>query len=100
LPCAASDECHGAGTEAPGPPNIKTQTGTGNAQPSRPNCEDLAARANQNEKKARQARKKAAAASSASQRRALLRQARKLERKSKQLSDQATACRESSGGNG
>jgi hypothetical protein len=24
VPCAASDECHGAGTEAPGPPDIKT----------------------------------------------------------------------------
>lgn len=28
-PCAASDECHGAGTEAPGPPNINTFTGAG-----------------------------------------------------------------------
>ena len=31
-PCKASDECHGAGTEAPGPPNINTFTG---AAPSR-----------------------------------------------------------------
>ena len=28
-PCAASDECHGAGTEAPGSPNINTVTGAG-----------------------------------------------------------------------
>jgi hypothetical protein len=28
LPCAASDECHGAGSPAPGPPAIKTQTGS------------------------------------------------------------------------
>jgi hypothetical protein len=28
-PCAASDECHGAGTESPGPPNINTFTGAG-----------------------------------------------------------------------
>jgi hypothetical protein len=100
LPCAASDECHGAGTEAPGPPNIKTQTGTGNAQPSRPNCDDLTTRANQNAKKARQARKKAAAASSDSQRSAQLRRARRFEKKAKRLTEQATACRQSSGGNG
>jgi hypothetical protein len=28
-PCAASDECHGPGTEQPGPPNINTFTGGG-----------------------------------------------------------------------
>ena len=28
-PCAASDECHGAGTAAPAPPNINTFTGAG-----------------------------------------------------------------------
>jgi hypothetical protein len=27
-PCAAADECRGAGTQAPGPPNINSQTGT------------------------------------------------------------------------
>jgi hypothetical protein len=27
-PCAASDECHGAGSPVPGPPNINTQTGS------------------------------------------------------------------------
>ena len=31
-PCAASDECHGAGTAAPGPPNINTFTGAGAAE--------------------------------------------------------------------
>jgi hypothetical protein len=100
LPCAASDECHGAGTEEPGPPNIKTQTGTGNDQPSRPNCEDLTSRANQSANKAKQARKKAAKAASASERSSLLKQARKYEKKAKQLNKQATACRQSSGGNG
>jgi len=29
LPCAASDECHGRGTEPPPPPQIKTVTGSG-----------------------------------------------------------------------
>ena len=29
--CAASDECHGPSSEPPGPPNIKTVTGAGNA---------------------------------------------------------------------
>ncbi len=29
FPCAASDECHGAGTQAPSPPNISTVTGSG-----------------------------------------------------------------------
>jgi hypothetical protein len=28
LPCAAADECHGAGTQSPGDPNINTQTGS------------------------------------------------------------------------
>jgi hypothetical protein len=28
-PCAAADECRGAGTQAPGPPNINTPTGSG-----------------------------------------------------------------------
>ncbi len=28
LPCAASDECHGAGTAAPAPPAIETETGS------------------------------------------------------------------------
>jgi hypothetical protein len=34
--CQASDECHGAGTQAPPPPNVKTVVGTpvGNATPS------------------------------------------------------------------
>ena len=27
-PCAASDECHGAGSPVPPPPNINTQTGS------------------------------------------------------------------------
>ena len=30
-PCAASDECHGAGTQAPPPPEIKTLRGSGRA---------------------------------------------------------------------
>ena len=100
LPCAASDECHGAGTEAPGPPNIKTQTGTGNAQPLRRNCEDLASRAGESAKKAKQARRKAARAASAAERRSLRRQAKQHEKKARQLKQQATACRETGGGNG
>jgi hypothetical protein len=32
-PCAASDECHGAGSQAPPPPNINTQTGSGQDTP-------------------------------------------------------------------
>ena len=28
FPCAASDECHGAGTAPPPPPDIRTQTGS------------------------------------------------------------------------
>jgi hypothetical protein len=31
LPCAASDECHGAGTQPPPPPAISTVTGSGRA---------------------------------------------------------------------
>jgi hypothetical protein len=27
-PCAASDECHGAGSVAPGPPDVRTTTGS------------------------------------------------------------------------
>jgi hypothetical protein len=33
-PCAASDECHGAGSEVPGPPDVRTTTGSpGNVAP-------------------------------------------------------------------
>jgi hypothetical protein len=35
LPCAASDECHGPGSAAPGPPNINTQTGEGAGEPAK-----------------------------------------------------------------
>jgi hypothetical protein len=31
VPCSASDECHGNGTPAPGPPDINTVTGSGQA---------------------------------------------------------------------
>ena len=31
--CKASDECHGAGTEAPPPPNVNTGTGPEQARP-------------------------------------------------------------------
>ncbi|MBS1885804.1 MAG: hypothetical protein JSU06_01305 [Actinobacteria bacterium] len=34
--CKASDECHGAGTPAPPPPNIKTVAGTRGNQPASP----------------------------------------------------------------
>jgi len=41
-PCAASDECHGAGTTPPGPPNINSQTGSGVTppvvKPPKPKC--------------------------------------------------------------
>ena len=37
--CKASDECHGASSQAPGPPGINTITGTGgNRRPSKSRC--------------------------------------------------------------
>jgi hypothetical protein len=36
LPCAASDECHGAGTKAPDPPKINTVEGAGNRPAATP----------------------------------------------------------------
>jgi hypothetical protein len=37
-PCAAADECRGAGTQPPGPPNINTPTGSGTTSTSRKTC--------------------------------------------------------------
>ena len=36
FPCAASDECHGAGTQPPPPPTINTVTGSGKGPKARP----------------------------------------------------------------
>jgi hypothetical protein len=36
--CAASDECHGAGTPAPPPPNITTRTGSEQTARTKPGC--------------------------------------------------------------
>jgi hypothetical protein len=38
VPCKASDECHGAGTEAPGPPEIRTIKGGKGNEASQPKC--------------------------------------------------------------
>ena len=40
-PCAASDECHGAGTQAPAPPNINTFTGAGHGAEAQPPSDQL-----------------------------------------------------------
>jgi hypothetical protein len=40
IPCKASDECHGPGTEAAPPPGVRTIAGTpiGNLKKAKPKC--------------------------------------------------------------
>lgn len=101
-PCAASDECHGAGTEQPGPPNIDTATGEG--PPRHPaetgRCDSLAAKAKKSSLLAANLRRRADSSTSAAQAGKLRRRATQAARQARKLSREAKACRRSSGGGG
>ncbi len=102
-PCAASDECHGAGTEQPGPPGINTATGEGvqrQVGEGDDRCKALRRKAKKNSNRAKQLRRKAEQASSAQQKHKLNKRARRAAKQASKLSRKAKACsRSSRGGN-
>ncbi|HEY7257268.1 MAG TPA: hypothetical protein VH476_11375 [Solirubrobacterales bacterium] len=102
LPCAASDECHGPGTQAPPPPNINSVTGEGPKRQtsSAAGCSDISAEAKAERKKANELKRKASKASSPQKAKELRRKAKSASKRAKQLEKQAKACKRSSGGAG
>jgi hypothetical protein len=101
LPCAASDECHGPGTQEPPPPNINSVTGEGaERQSGEDRCAGLERQAQAATSKARHLRRMSQKSSGPRQARALRKQARRAARKAKRLRKRATACKRSSGGAG
>jgi hypothetical protein len=94
-PCAASDECHGAGTEQPPAPNINTATGEGPVRlPNEPkNCDQLDSKAKKANQRAAQLRRKADKSSSASQAKKLRRQAKQASKQARKLEREAKACK-------
>jgi hypothetical protein len=102
LPCAASDECHGPGTQAPPPPNINSVTGEGSQRKSSSaaGCGDISAEAKAENKKAGELKRKAAKASSPQKAKELRKKAKSASKKAKQLEQQAKSCKRASGGAG
>jgi NHL repeat len=98
-PCAASDECHGPGTQAAPPPPIGTFKGTGGQAQTSKDCGSLSRRAKKNSNRAKNLRRKANKASG-KRAQTLRHKASKAAKKARQLSKQAKSCRRSSGGNG
>jgi hypothetical protein len=99
--CAASDECHGAGTQAAPPPQIGTYEGSGgNVTQGTDRCAGLSRRAKQSSNRAKQLRRKASKSANGEQARRLRRKASKSAKKARKLNGQAKACRRSSGGTG
>jgi hypothetical protein len=98
--CAASDECHGPGTEAAPPAPIASLAGTPGNLSSTSDCGSLARRAKKNSNRAKQLRRKATRSSSRKQSRILRRRAMSSAKKARSLSKRAKACRRSSRGNG
>ena len=97
-PCAASDECHGAGTEQPGAPNINTATGEGPVrQASGTDCGPLNGKAKKESQRATQLRRKVKSAS-APQAGKLRKQAKKAAKKAQRLEKEAKACTQANGG--
>jgi hypothetical protein len=98
-PCAASDECHGAGTEQPAAPNINTATGEGPVRQGNgtAGCDQLARKAKKEAQRAAQLRRKAKSASAA-QSRKLRKQARRASKQARKLEREAKACTQTNGG--
>jgi hypothetical protein len=102
LPCAASDECHGPGTQVPPPPNINSVTGEGpqRKSSSAAGCGDISAEAKAENKKASDLKRKAAKASSPQKAKELRKKAKSASKKANQLEKQAKSCKRASGGAG
>jgi hypothetical protein len=100
-PCAAADECRGAGTQQPGPPPINTFTGEGpRRKASSQNCGSLSRKAKKKSQQAKQLRRRAAKTSSAKQESKLRKKADRLANEAAQLNERAKACKGSTGGGG
>jgi hypothetical protein len=97
-PCAAADECRGAGTQQPGPPPINTATGEGARRPVSKDCAALSRKAKKKNQQAKQLRHQAAKASSSKQASKLRKRADRLASEASDLNQQASACKSSSGG--
>ncbi len=96
--CAASDECHGPGTEASPPPPIATLAGTpGNKSPD---CKNFARLAKKNSNRAKRLRREAKSSSNRRRSQKLRRRAKRSAKKARRLSKRAKGCRRSSRGNG
>ena len=87
-PCAASDECHGPSTQAPPPPPISTQTGSGHRNEIRgnSNCSRLGRRAKKHSHHAKALRRKA--------RKANGRRAKALHRKAQRSAKQGSPAKQ------
>jgi hypothetical protein len=97
--CAASDECHGTGTQSPGPPDINTQTGSGSPESGNGDrCAALQTRAKRLAGEARRLRRKAKAAAGTPEAEGLTRRAADAATKARKARRQAKACRRSGGG--
>ena len=101
-PCAASDECHGAGTEQPPPPNINTATGEGPVRQAKgaAHCDQLDRKAKKESQRADQLRRKAKKSASANRSQKLRKQAKQASKQAQKLEKEAKACTQSSGGGG
>jgi hypothetical protein len=101
-PCVASDECHGAGTEQPPPPNINTATGEGPVRQVKgaTHCDQLERKAKKESQRAGQLRRKAKKSTSADHSQKLRRQAKLASKQAEKLEKEAKACTQSSGGGG
>ncbi|HEY1285744.1 MAG TPA: hypothetical protein VGF04_06615 [Solirubrobacterales bacterium] len=99
-PCAASDECHGAGTAQPGPPNINTATGEGRSREpfEAGRCDSLASRAKTSSRRAGQLARLARRSSSSQHARKLRKRSKRAARQARKLRRKAEVCRRSSGG--
>ncbi|HEY7257262.1 MAG TPA: hypothetical protein VH476_11345, partial [Solirubrobacterales bacterium] len=95
-PCAASDECHGPGTQAPPPPPTNTFKGSGRTTEPLQDCGAITRRATRASGEARKLRAKAAAASTRARR--LRARARRLQAKARKLEKQARVCGATNGG--
>jgi hypothetical protein len=97
--CAASDECHGPGTQSPGPPDINTQTGSGSPEAGQGDrCAAHQARAKQLTSEARRLSRKAKAAAGTPQADGPRKRAADAAAKARKARKQAKACKRSGGG--
>ncbi len=99
-PCAASDECHGPGTQAPPPPPINTFKGSGRSSEPVADCAAIRHRAKRASSEAKQLREKAGAASTSQRARRLRVKAQRLEKEAKQFERRARTCSASNSGRG